>query len=191
MLRLASQTFLLETERLWLRPILPSTFKEASGNLDPNLLLEFYGVSEEKEMMRELQMADEGSEMYGKSLLLFHLVRKSDDCVLGSCGYHTVYTKHFRAELGYILNKEEDMKQGYMTEALLEVLRYGVNEMGLERIEAYIDANNIASLSLLKKFGFQFEGVARKHYRANDKNEDSDLYSLTDNDWRKIFEGSK
>jgi len=45
--------------------------------------------------------------------------------VIGWCGFHTWYTDHHRAEIGYGIYKDEFKKQGFMTEALEAVLEYG------------------------------------------------------------------
>ena len=50
--------------------------------------------------------------------------------------------------------------------------------MGLNRVEALIGPNNIASLKLIAKMDFTKEGVLRSHYFVNDRLEDSIIYAL-------------
>lgn len=185
---LPSHTFTLETDRLFLRPLEPSTFNEAFGLLNEDELLSFFGYRTSEEMTRERQLFEYGSSMFGKSIFMFHLISKETKTTLGTCGYHTLYTRHQRAELGYNLHYAEFRGQGYMSEALLPTLNYGIDEMKLERIEAFVDIENIPSVKLLKRFGFKWEGTARKHYRVDGVNTDSEMYSLTDVDWKKLME---
>jgi ribosomal-protein-alanine N-acetyltransferase len=40
------------------------------------------------------------------AFLYFHLLEKTDQNVIGWCGYHTWYLEHDRAEIGYELFKK-------------------------------------------------------------------------------------
>ena len=71
-----------------------------------------------------------------------------------------------------------------MTEALKSVLEFGFNELNLHRVQALVADWNIASIKLLAKYGFFKEGTMREDYRGDDKNEDSDCYSLLEWEWK-------
>ena len=47
--------------------------------------------------------------------------------------------------------------RGLATEAAVAMLRYGFEELGLERIEASTDAANLASIRVMEKAGMKFE----------------------------------
>ena len=49
----------------------------------------------------------------------------------------------------------------YAVEAVAAVLAYGRNTLGLKRIVAITSPDNVASINLLSKFGFRFEGMTR------------------------------
>ena len=49
----------------------------------------------------------------------------------------------------------------YAVEAVSAVLAYGRNTLGLKRIVAITSPDNVASINLLSKFGFRFEGMTR------------------------------
>ena len=76
------------------------------------------------------------------------------------------------------------MRKGIMTEAVEQVIKYGFENMQLHRIEALVADYNIASLNLLKRQGFVFEGTMRQDYVVNGKSEDSDCYSLLKHEWQ-------
>ncbi len=65
-----------------------------------------------------------------------------------------------------------------MKEAFHKIVDYGFNEMGLERIEAFIAKDNEASLRLLKGLGFEYEGNLRKHYMVKGVLDDSQVFGL-------------
>ncbi len=71
------------------------------------------------------------------------------------------------AEIGYWMGKPY-RSQGYTTEAVRRIIRFGFAELGLNRIQAYFFAHNTASRRVLEKAGMQYEGVLREHFRKGD-----------------------
>jgi len=130
-------------------------------------------------------MFENGMETHRFSLFYFLLFYKNSDNVIGECGYHTWNRTNNRAELFYSLRKDADKQKGLMTEALLEVLNYGFEELGLHRIEALTANWNIASIKLLKHYAFSFEGTMREDCIVDGKNENSECYSLLEWEWSK------
>ena len=73
---------------------------------------------------------------------------------------------------------------GYAIQAVKRMLDYGFKEMNLSVIAAWVRSHNRASISVLDKCSFTFEGRLRKH--ARDKS-DTLCYSILKEDWeRKI-----
>jgi ribosomal-protein-alanine N-acetyltransferase len=112
------------------------------------------------------------------------MIEKSSDEVLGSIGYHTWYTMHDRAEIFYMIRKEEKRRLGFAKEALIPVLDYGFGAMRLNRVEAFLSAENKPSVRLMQIGGFRKEGTLKGHYLVNNKYEDSDVYGLLKNEYR-------
>ncbi len=69
--------------------------------------------------------------------------------------------------------------QGYMTEALKRVVRFGFRELELHRLQASIIPRNKASLRVLEKCRFRHEGRALRYLKINDVWEDHDLFAIT------------
>ena len=61
------------------------------------------------------------------------------------------------AAFSYLLNRAA-WGQGYATEALTEMVRFGFAVLGLQRIADGCDVENTASARVMEKCGFQFEG---------------------------------
>ena len=90
------------------------------------------------------------------------IVLKSKAELIGTIGYiNWVKARGHRAEIGYDLLAAY-RRRGIMTEAMGEVLRYGFEKMGLNRIEALVVPWNDASIGLLQKLGFHQDGVLRE-----------------------------
>jgi len=73
--------------------------------------------------------------------------------------------------LSYRLDKHK-VNKGYMTEALVPMIDFAFNDLGLHRIEANIMPHNIPSLKVVKKLGFKPEGLAQKYLKINGKWQD-------------------
>ncbi|MBN1211625.1 MAG: GNAT family N-acetyltransferase [candidate division Zixibacteria bacterium] len=101
-------------------------------------------------------------ELYQKGeQLVFAIERKSDRKLLGAVGL-ALNQKNSRAELGYWVGKPY-WGQGYCTEAVEEVLRYGFEELELNRIHASHFSRNVASAKVMEKIGMKYEGCLRNH----------------------------
>ncbi len=80
------------------------------------------------------------------------------------------------AALGYWLGKPHTGK-GYMTAAVSAVLPYAFFGLKLHRIEAASMPDNLASIRVLEKTGFEREGLARRYLKINGVWEDHILFS--------------
>ena len=89
------------------------------------------------------------------------IVKRGSNHVIGTCGYNSWTNHSYRGEIGYDL-AQEYWGQNIMTEALGIILEYGFYKLELNRTEALVIPENIASISVLKKLGFQEEGVLRE-----------------------------
>jgi ribosomal-protein-alanine N-acetyltransferase len=103
---------------------------------------------------------------------------------IGTIGLYFYSEKNRRAELGYDLLKEHWGKM-LMTEAVEEFLRYGFEELNLNRVEASTDSKNVASVRVLERSGFTLEGRLRERYSDEDGYHDELFFGQLVSDWRK------
>lgn len=100
------------------------------------------------------------------------------DVVLGAFGFHNWDQYHRRAEAGYGLARAY-WGQGIGSEALRAIVRFGFDQMNLNRIYARTIADNHESVRLLERLGFQREGTQRKHSWEEDGTfHDSAIYGI-------------
>ena len=99
--------------------------------------------------------------------------------LVGLISYRRFYREHFRGEIGYGLHPDYHGK-GLMQEVLKLVLDYGFNHIGLHSIEANVDKDNIPSIKLLERMGFNKEAHYKENYYFEGKFIDSVIYSLID-----------
>ncbi|MGL5550300.1 MAG: GNAT family N-acetyltransferase, partial [Culicoidibacterales bacterium] len=75
--------------------------------------------------------------------------------------------------------------QGIMSEALVAVVAFLFNTVGVNRLESRHDPNNPGSGAVLKKVGFLYEGTRRAADWNNQGVGDTCLYGLLQTDSRK------
>lgn len=173
----------IETERLILKEIRPENDKELFTFFSDSEVMRYYNLEPLKKIEQAekiINMCAKGYE--NKQVIRWGIYLKKDKKIIGTCGYHNWAKGYFRAEIGYELSKDYWQK-GIMSEAVKAIMLFGFNTMGLNRIEALIETPNTASEKLLRKLGFQKEGLLREH--AYYKNEFVDLimFSLLKKDF--------
>lgn len=175
---------IIETSRLQLHKVTPEIYEELFRTKEEQELKDFLGITTDAAWQTELQKQEQGLTKYRISFLSFYIKEKASGKTIGSCGFHTWYLPHSRAEIGYAITDESRKQQGFMKEALLAVIQYGFEEMQINRIEAFIGPGNIASIKLVQAMGFKKEGLLREHYCKDGDIQDSLVFGLL----RKEFE---
>jgi ribosomal-protein-alanine N-acetyltransferase len=87
------------------------------------------------------------------------------------------------ASLGYWVGAPH-ARQGYMSEALLAVLDFAFEQLGLHRMEAACLEQNEASRRLLEKSGFHQVGYARQYLKIDGRWQDHVLFEILRSDPR-------
>lgn len=65
-----------------------------------------------------------------------------------------------------------------MTEAIRAALRFGFEHVGLHRVEANIDPDNIGSRRVVEKAGFTHEAMLRQNWFYAGRFTDSAIYGI-------------
>ncbi len=177
-----SAQVVIQTSRLILKGITPAFINEIFESCTKQEIMTLFNSGESGyELLR--QMHEMGMETHRISMFYFLLVDKVSQTTIGDCGFHSWNKTHRRAELFYNLWDDSHKRQGIMSEALAEVLAYGFKKMNLHRIEAMAAKENHASVNLLKRFGFSWEGTMREDYVVDGVPDDSECYSLLQPEW--------
>lgn len=84
--------------------------------------------------------------------------------------------------IGYFLDKQLN-GQGITTEAVRLAVRFSFEHANLHRVQAAVMPRNLASIRVLEKVGFRFEGFAEYYLKINGKWEHHNIYSTTREYW--------
>jgi ribosomal-protein-alanine N-acetyltransferase len=104
------------------------------------------------------------------------IMLQKDGKLCGGIGLHPEM-EHNRAELGYWIGVPY-WGNGYATEAARAVVRYGFEQLKMNRIFASHFKGNLASQNVLRKIGMKHEGCMRQHIFKWGKFIDSEIYSI-------------
>lgn len=103
--------------------------------------------------------------------------------LIGACGITIISTERLQAAMGYAYRRDI-WGRGYATEAARALIAFGFERLGMHRICAYCDVDNIASARVLEKAGMQREGLLRQHMLMHGQWRDFYLYAILEDDRR-------
>ena len=173
----------LETEHLHLRPLTPDdagfVFQHFSDPAVTQYLLDEPPLTDYEQAKALIEFYLESEH---KSYNRWGIVLKAESRLIGTCGFHRWDRRNFRAEIGYDLGPAY-WGQGIMTEALRAAIRFGFEQMELNRIEAVIYVENSRSIRLLQRLGFRQEGLLRDYHYLNSQFYDHWFFSLLKREW--------
>lgn len=164
-----------ETDRLILRTINPSFTKQVLEYYIRNkAFLEPYEPFRNKffytPTFHRKTLKHEVELMNQLALLRLWIFKKEDirfEKIIGTISFSSIVRGCFQScFLGYKLDKDE-VRQGFMSEALTCGIQIMFEDYKLHRIEANILPRNTPSVNLVEKLGFQYEGTSKNYLKIN------------------------
>ena len=125
------------------------------------------------------------SRVLREELVAFILVPRvgATPAIVGRCSLTGIVRGPFQAAyLGFGLDLA-CVGRGFMTEALRSVLEFAFGPLELHRVMANHVPGNERSARLLKRLGFEREGVAKSYLRLDGRWQDHVLTALTSERW--------
>lgn len=172
-----------ETDRLLLRAFAltdASRVQELAGDIEvarTTLSIPHpYTLEDAKSWLGSITSSDNERRGYP-----FALVSKDSSQLIG-CMSINVARPHQRGELAYWIGKPY-WRQGYASEAAKRLVRYGFEDLNLNKIWAVAMSKNQASWSVMKKLGMNYEGEQKQHILKWDQFEDVVYYGMTKKDY--------
>jgi [ribosomal protein S5]-alanine N-acetyltransferase len=166
----------IDNEQRHTEEMLPATFRTARLSLRPITMADagpiFTAYARNPEVTQFLiwrpHRTRRDIEAYIRSCLetpphrarTYVLVGRKDSVIRGCLDLRQV-DRH-RLEFGYVLARAF-WGQGLMTEALTEIVRWGLSQPFIYRISAVCDVENIGSARVMEKSGLVREGLLRRY----------------------------
>jgi ribosomal-protein-alanine N-acetyltransferase len=176
---------ILKTPRLRLRPVKLSDAsaiqKAASARMiaDTMISLQHPYPAGEAERYIARQQAEQKT---GRSVT-FTIEQLAEGWFCGLVEVRDIDREHSQGELSFWLAVEA-WGRGYMSDVVQEVVRYGFESFGLNRLYAYHMTRNPASGRVLEKNGFKQEGLLRQRVMKWGQFEDVVLWAILRQEWQ-------
>ena len=115
------------------------------------------------------------------SIQMYGIMAQKEDDFVGVCGLTSISSTHGTAEFSlYIANEYQN--RGYAKRALLTLLGYGFDELGLRNIWGEVLQDNPA-LKVFEKIGFKQEGFLRSMYFKSGAYYGAHRVSMLSSEW--------
>lgn len=114
----------------------------------------------------------------------FLICRQADGEIVGSMGLFNIVRRQVKTSfIGYSIGATHQ-RQGYATESLQLVLRFAFRKLRLHRVEASIQPKNAPSRALVRRAGFECEGLSRRLVKIGGRWRDHERWAILSEDWR-------
>ena len=112
--------------------------------------------------------------------------------IVGTTNLIDINWKDRNAFQGIMIGNKNTRGKGYAIDAIMALLKYSFEELGLNRLDTTIIANNQPSLNLYtNKCGWKKEGLQRDWYFRNNKYWDRVLLGITRKDYFDLIADNK
>jgi RimJ/RimL family protein N-acetyltransferase len=168
----------LKTERLVLRPVAPSDAPALFAARGDSQVMQYWDWPEMASAhdVEKIILAH-GEELESGRTIWWAVAKSDGGQAIGECDLSEIDRHHRRAEVGFLFARAY-WRCGYATEAMQAVVKYAFDQLGLERLWARCHAGNVASVRLLERLGFQYEGTLRAHIVRDGGRRDCPIYGL-------------
>ncbi len=179
-------TFPLSTDRLILRPFTADDLDDVWAyqrlpEVARYLLWE--PRNREQSQVSVEQMATENMLANEGDCLCLAVVWPETGAVVGHVELVWLSEAHRQGEIGYVFNPQYQGK-GLATEAVLEMLRLGFDELNLHRIIGQCNAENSSSAKLMERVGMRREAHFVESLMVKGTWRDALIYAMRQPDWQ-------
>lgn len=170
----------VNTERLLLRRFeaadAASVFRNwaADPEVQPN-----YGEPVYETLEKTSSLIDSYISKYGDPYFYrWAIIEKTTGECIGQIAYFLVDPKNEFAEIEYCIGSAFQGK-GYATEACKEIIRYGFDVIGLNKVQICCRTTNQKSRNVIEKCGLTYEGTLREYFKMSDGTFEGRMYYST------------
>lgn len=178
----------IETDRLFMREIILGDSRDMFTIFSSEEVMQYYGmfpIAGENQAVQIIRNFRQGFDE--QKSIRWGITLKDTGEFIGTCGFHNMQLRSFRAEIGYEI-AQSHWNKGYVTEAILAMLEFGFGMLKLNRIEALVYPENVGSHRALEKIGFKEEGLLREYAYFRETFTDLVMHSILKSEYlRKIL----
>lgn len=120
-------------------------------------------------------------DIYEAKQLRLVICKKNDETAIGLIDLFEFDARNNRAGIGIIIKEDCDKNSGFGSESLQLLIAYSFKKLNLNQIFANISPENLASLKLFTKFGFEKIGIKKQWNLIDGVYKDEILFQLIKN----------
>ena len=151
----------LTTDRLILREVVAADAADVFV-FRSDYEVQYYNGAPMKELAEAVALIDWLSEKFKtQETICWGITLREENRVVGLCSFHNISAHQRAVALGYDLTRTH-WRRGIATEAVGATIRFGFTQMNLHRIEVSTCMDDLPSVRLVERLGFQREGIRRE-----------------------------
>jgi RimJ/RimL family protein N-acetyltransferase len=113
----------------------------------------------------------------------YDAVIEADSIPVGLIGLLNIDSVNLKAEYYITLGEASYKRKGISYVASQQLLKYGFEVLGINKIYLNVDAENIAACNLYEKLGFRCEGIFKEDILHRGKMIDRKRYAILKKEW--------
>jgi RimJ/RimL family protein N-acetyltransferase len=117
----------------------------------------------------------------------FEMHVKEDDRFIGMVGLWDIDLRHRNAELGIFIGPEKERGRGYGRDALLTVMRFGFDTLGLHSIFLGAIDDNERGIGLYRSLGFKDSFRVREAMIVDGRHHDGIVFDMLDREFYERY----
>jgi ribosomal-protein-alanine N-acetyltransferase len=174
----------LRTPRLVLREFVPGDADDVFAMASDPEMVRYDSDPPMRERGEALAHIEEICKEYAERKSIWWAVcLESDLRVIGDVAFSFWGRVYYKADLGYALARPY-WRQGIASEAVGATLRFAFETLHVHRVNVDTRMDNLASVALMRKLGFQHEGARRECVRSPDGSYQTwGLYGMLENEY--------
>lgn len=178
------QSIELETERLILRPINKSDTESVFRYRSDAITNQFQGWIPKNidDVQDFINNRVSPTINLTETWFQFVIISKAVEGIIGDFGLHFYGKENKQVEIGCTIDKKFQ-RNGFATEAIIEVMKYLFNTLNKHRIVASIDPRNLNSIRLVEKLKFRKEAHFKESIMSNGVWTDDLIYAILKKEW--------
>lgn len=162
----------IETDRLLLREITDADLENIYNGLSNPRVIKYYGIS-----FDSLDATKEQMKWFADVNQFWWAICSIDNEIFyGAAGLNNISKEHKKAEIGLWLLPDYWGKE-IMREVMPLICSYGFEKLGLNRIEGFVESDNLNCKRAMAKLDFQYEGTMNDCEIKNGKLISVDIYA--------------
>jgi len=179
-------TFLLNTQRLVLRPLYPTDARSIFAYRSQPEVNRYQLWAIEYEDVRSLIASQQGldPDIPGTWFQAGITLHESGE-LIGDLGLHFLEGDNRQVEFGVTLSPAWQ-GQGIATESISAVLEYLFSSLGKHRVYASADPRNLRSVALMERLGLRKEGCSLKSVWNRGEWTDDVTYAMLEDEWKTL-----